>query len=353
MKRIFTIVLVMFLSVAALGRNRQPLKNASAGEMARFKAACDTVMMITNGDGVNEMHSLMVLKDGKKVYENYWAGHDKDELHVMWSASKSLTSIAVGFCVDAGLLSVDDKVVKFFKEDELPEVRHEYLENMTVKNLLTMASGWSKDYVLSQNRSFLADWIRPQLACGFDCAPGTKFSYNSTDTFLLSVIVSRLTGKSLADFLDEKLFKPLGIKEYICHTSPEGYGCGGWGFFMNAESLAKIGQFMLQKGEWNGRQLLSREWVEEASAPQIKIYAGHDITEQQVVDTEAKLDGATGYCYQMWQCRFGGYRFDGAFGQFNIVFPEYNAVVTVFQHNINTGDSLNNVYKYIVPLLQK
>ena len=352
MKRFFAIALVALVSVAAAGRNRQPLKNASAEEMARIQAACDSVMMLANGDGVNEMHSLMVLKDGKKVYERYWNGHDADELHVMWSASKSLTSLAVGFCVDEGLLSVDDKVVKFFSDDELPAVRHEYLEKMTVKNLLTMSSGWQHDYVITcGNRQFMPDWIRPQLADDFAFEPGTLFAYNSTDTFLLSVIVSRVTGKTLSEYLDGKLFKPLGIRDYICETSPEGYGCGGWGFYLNLESLAKIGQLIVQKGEWKGRRLISSEWIAEASSPQIKTYNPAKFSAEEIATYEAAMEGATSYCYQMWSGRRGSFRFDGAHGQYNIIIPGKNAVVTMFQHNGNATVALENVYKYIEPLL--
>lgn len=353
MKRTLTVVLVLIVSVAAFGRNRQPLKYASAEEMARFKGVCDTVMMLTNSDGVNEMHSLMVLKDGKIVYERYWDGHDKDEMHVMWSASKSLTSLAIGFCVDEGLLTVDDKVVKFFRDDELPEVRHEYLEKMTVKDLLTMSSGWGEDNVIaSYARYFMEDWIRPQMAADFSFEPGTAFNYNSTNTFILSVIVSRVTGKTLADYLDAKLFKPLGIRDYICQTSPEGYGCGGWGFYMNLESLAKIGQLMLQKGEWKGHRLISSEWIEEAASPQIKTYAGNkEFTEEKIAEIEANADGETGYGYQIWMGRCGSYRFDGAYGQYNIILPEQNAVVTMFQYNNVPHTARNNVYDRIVPLL--
>ena len=294
----------------------------------------------------NEVHVLLVVKDGKVVYEHYRPDHQPESRHILWSASKTFTATAVGFAVQDGLLSVDDKVVKFFTDDELPAERSAWLEQMTVKNLLTMSSGFDPFHAGVSDFGRDYDWAATELQRPMYFEPGTRFRYDSMDSYLVSVIVSRVTGKRMDDYLNEKLFKPLGIKEYYWEHSPQNYTAGGGGLFIRPESLAKMGQFLLQKGEWEGRQLLNPSWIEEATAPQIMQYAGTDPTPEQL-EKYASDDKMMGYGYQVWCCP-GGFCLDGAHGQYCYVIPEKQLVVVCFASTRNTPLLRNSITEHII-----
>jgi len=325
--------------------------------LTRDFTAIDTTGFYRTFDDVhskpcNELHSMLVIRDGKIVYEEYAPGHTADELHILWSASKTFTATGVGFAVQDGLLSVEDKVVSFFDETELPEEPSEYLKQMTVKNLLTMSGGFAEDAI--HRLGSLGDtvsWAKTTLGADFIFEPGQKFSYNSMESYLLSVIVSKVTGKTLAGYLKEKLFDPLGIQRFIYLQSPQGYNCGGWGLFLTSESLAKMGQFFLNRGEWNGKRLLNEEWFDEAMSAQVMQW--QQSSEWDPADDEQFKDNewGRGYGYQMWVCTHGAYRLDGAWGQLVVIIPEKNSAVVFTGHNSLTGQLIESVWKYVLPAL--
>ena len=284
----------------------------------------------------------MVVKDGKVVYERYAPTLNAQTPKVLWSASKTFTSTAVGFAVDEGKLSVNDPVISFFTKEELPDTLDERLKRMTVKDLLTMSSGFSRDLLVDAITSFEGDWAQKALAVPMSREPGSKFAYNSMNTYLLSVIVSRAVGEPMDRYLDRKLFQPLGIKNWHWDHSPQGYPTGGWGLYLCTDDLAKAGQFYLQKGRWNWKQLLSEKWIEEASAK-------HTVMEYKL---DTPLDTNRGYGYQIWRCKpEGSYRMDGAHGQFVIVLPEQNAVIVITGHCSQTQKELDAVWQHILPTL--
>ena len=343
---------VSLVVLCACGGNSLP--RGTADDFTRYKEAGDKVFEDTWSEACNELHSLMVVKDGEVVYENYAPALSADELHIMWSVSKTFTATAVGFAVQDGLISLDDKVVDYFPE-ELPAERHEWLNEMTLHDLLIMSSGLRYDHIGRAAGGQQFDWVRETLSAPFDFRPGTMYHYNSMNTYLLSVIVSRVTGMKIADYLDRKLFTPLGIKNYHWTESPQGYNSGGWGLHISTESLAKMGQFMLQRGCWNGKQLLFEEWFDEAMSPQIMQYEGRiaDPAElQRFKESMARDQWHQGYGYQMWCCIDGAYRLDGAWSQFCIIFPEHNAVVAATSHAGNGATIFNSIWTNILPLLK-
>lgn len=348
----FVAALVVMVTLSAC--NSTALPRGSQEDFARFEAAGDKVFEDTWGEACNELHSLMIVKNGKVVYENYAPSHSADELHIMWSVSKTFTATAVGFAVQDGLLSLGDKVVDYFPE-ELPAEPHEWLQEITIHDLLIMSSGLRHDYIGRASSGQPFDWARETLAAPFDFRPGTMFQYNSMNTYLLSVVVSRVTGKKLADYLDEKLFTTLGIEEFIWNESPQGYNAGGWGLHISTESLAKMGQFMLQRGEWKGKQLLHEEWFDEAMSPQIMQYEGR-ITDpvelERFREATARDQWQQGYGYQMWCCTDGAFRLDGAWCQYCIIFPEHNAIVALTAHAGNGATILNSIWNNVLPLLK-
>ena len=294
----------------------------------------------------NEVHVLLVVKDGKVVYEQYRPDHQPESRHIMWSATKTFTATAVGFAVQDGLLSVDDKVVQFFTDEELPAERSPWLEQMTVKDLLIMSSGFEPYHDGIADFGGNYDWAYTQLHQPMYFEPGTRFRYDSMDSYLVSVILSRVTGKRMDDYLNEKLFRALGIKEYYWEHSPQNYTTGGGGLFIRPESLAKMGQFLLQEGKWEGRQLLDPEWIAEATSPQIMQYAGTDPTPEQL-EKYASNDKMMGYGYQVWCCP-GGFRMDGAHGQYCYILPEKRLVIVCFASTRNPALLRKSITEHII-----
>jgi CubicO group peptidase (beta-lactamase class C family) len=288
-----------------------------------------------------ELHSLMVLRHGKVVAEGWWEPYGPEFVHTMYSMSKSFTSTAVGFAVAEGKMSVEDKVVSFFPDD-LPATVSENLAAMRVRDLLTMSTGNEKEptqvVVKSEN------WVRTFLAQNFAHTPGTQFMYNSAATYMCSAIVQKVTGQNILDYLTPRLFEPLGIAGMRWENCPRGIATGGWGLSIQTEGLAKFGQLFLQKGMWQGKQLIPAAWVEEATRKHIQ-QPGGDKPDRP----KAQNDWLQGYGYQIWRCQGTAFRGDGAFGQFTIVLPEQDAVIVMTSENKNMQGQLDLVWKHLLP----
>ncbi|MCF7786174.1 MAG: beta-lactamase family protein [Prosthecobacter sp.] len=290
-----------------------------------------------------ELHSFMMLRHGKVIAEGWWKPYGPEFVHTMYSMSKSFTSTAVGFAVAEGKLSVEDKVVSFFADD-LPATISENLAAMRVKDLLTMSTGNEKEPTGTVVKE--ENWARTFLAQNFAHKPGTQFMYNSVATYMCSAIVQRVTHQTVLDYLTPRLFAPLGIKDMKWETCPHGINTGGWGLSIQTEGLAKFGQFLLQKGQWNGKQLLPAAWVEEATRFHIQ-QPGEDKKDRP----KAQNDWLQGYGYQFWRCQGTAFRGDGAFGQFTIVLPEQDAVIVMTSENKNMQGQLDLVWKHLLPAM--
>lgn len=293
----------------------------------------------------HEFHSIMIVRHGKVISGGWWDPYRPDLRHTLYSVSKSFTSTAVGFAVTEKLLSLDDKVVSFFP-DKLPDTVSPFLADMTVRHLLTMTVGQSPDpsNVISSSGK---DWVPAFLATPVLNEPGSTFLYNSMGTFMLSAIVQKVTGETLFDYLQPRLFEPLGIEGMDWESSPEGINAGGWGLRVKTEDMAKFGQLYLQKGLWNGKQIIPASWVEEATT--FKIDQAPDATSE----VKEKNDWMQGYCYQFWRCRNNVYRADGAFGQYIIVMPEKDAVVAITSESPDMQDVMNLVWENILPAMNE
>jgi CubicO group peptidase (beta-lactamase class C family) len=292
----------------------------------------------------NEFHSFMFLRHGKVIAEGWWNPYKPEIKHSLYSASKSFTATAVGLAVSEKRLSVNDKVISFFPK-ELPDSVSPYLSNMTVKDLLIMSTGQGSD----PTRKIVANetnWVKAFLATPLVRNPGTKFLYNSMATYMLSAIVQKVTGEKVIDYLKPRLFKPLNIEGMDWEIDPTGINTGGWGLRLKTEDMAKFGQLFLQKGKWNGNQVVPAAWIEEATTSKI---------DQAPDAPPAKKDSSDlmqGYCYQMWRCRHNCYRADGAFGQFIIVMPDQDAVVAITCEASDTQNEINLVWNYLLPSIK-
>ena len=341
--------LLLFLAGAmmlAACRETTKLPRAEASEAQ--KESFDKMFPYVWDDGTNELHAALVVQDGKVIYERTDPAHSIDQKHVMWSVSKTFTATAIGFAVQDGLLRVDDRMVDIIG-DLCPPERPQWMDEITVHHLLTMSSGLSTTEPGGEN-GLKEDWARELLALPMHFRPGEYFEYNSMGSYILSVILTRVTGERVDNYLGHKLFKPLGITDWWWDASPQDFSAGGWGLFISAESLAKMGMFFLQKGVWNGKRLLGEEWFAEAMSPQIMQYRNKLTTPEEIASV-ADNDWQHGYGYQMWCCTHDCYRLDGAWGQFCVIIPEKNAVVVLLSHTTRLAYELKGVWEYILPVL--
>ena len=351
MKKLLMFSLTLAVSVllaSCAGRNAQIVDLPRAATPASIQQAVDAVLAGDEADESVLFESLMILKHGKVIYEDWYGDAAPDKPHAMHSVSKSFTATAVGMAVDEGLLKVTDKLVDFFP-DKLPAEVSDNLKAVTVHDLLTMNSGQETEASFRGSD----DWVSAFLAHSFTKKPGTWYCYNSLGTYMLSAIVQKLTGQKVLDYLTPRLFEPLHIDIPEWAESPQGINAGGWGLMLKTEDMAKFGQLFLQNGKWNGKQLVSEAWVKEASKYQVpSVPAGTrpDEIEQKGLTPE-NCTFLLGYGYQMWRCPDNAYRADGARGQYIIIVPDSDAVIAVTANSANLQAEQDLIYKYLFPAL--
>ncbi len=280
-------------------------------------------------DELGGAHSVMVLRHGAVLGEAWWAPYSPERTHLMFSVSKTFTAMAVGLAVEDGLLDVGDRVVDLLPDD-VPADADERLGRLTVEHLLTMTVG-------QQEREFdQENWATEAMSRPFVHEPGERFAYDSLATYLLSAIVQRLTGCRVLDLLTERVLTPLGIEGAYWEQCPRGIDTGGWGLELTTEDMAVFGQLLLQRGEWEGRRLLPAAWIDRAMS---------NLSDSEV--QKWSPDSRLGYGYQMWQCRDGAARADGAFGQFIVVWPQHDLVVAATSGTTDMQSILDAVWSTI------
>ncbi len=342
----FIFITCLLVALNSCRGDSTQLKRAQAP--AALSEAFDTYLQAV-GDSGQELHSIMVLQDGKVLAEKYFT---PDTAHVMHSVSKSFTAAAVGFAVSEGLLSLDTRIVDIFPEFA-PEHISDTLARMSVRHLLTMNSGHGTDPSGSIRNSG-KPWVQAFLETPLDYEPGTCFCYNSLATYVLSAAVQKLSGERIVDYLEPRLWKPLGIEKPRWDESPEGVNAGGWGLYLHPEDMARMGLCLLGGGRFAGRQVMPADWVEQMTAYHVpSVPAGIN---QYQLDRRPDLsketnDNMQGYGYQIWRCRFGTYRASGAYGQFIIVLPERNAVIVTTANIRESQKELDLIWKYLLPVL--
>jgi CubicO group peptidase (beta-lactamase class C family) len=314
----------------ALPRSTPEAQGISSAAIQAFVEAADT--------SIDGMNSFMLVRHGRVVAEGWWGPYDASTPHVLYSLSKSFTSTAVGLAIAEGKLSLDDEVLKFFPA-EAPAEPSDNLRAMRVRDLLRMNTGHVTEprlfgQVDSSMRS--ATWVKRFFEHPVTYKPGTHFLYNSPATYMLSAIVQKVTGQRVLDYLQPRVLAPLDIARPTWVQSPEGIDAGAYGLSVRTEDIAKFGQLYLQKGRWNGRQLIPAVWVEEATARQTSN------------GSSPRSDWDQGYGYQFWQSRHG-YRGDGAFGQYMLVLPQYDAVVAITSGVRDMQSVMNLVWDKLLP----
>lgn len=254
-----------------------------------------------------EMHHFMALRHGKVICECNFAPYPKGMWHITHSMCKSITGMAIGMLIEEEKLKLDENIYDIFP-NHINAFSKIFRPVITVENLLTMTSGitFNESGIVSGN-----DWLGSFLNASVNGKPGTEFQYNSLNTYVLSAIVTKRTGETLTEYLTPRLFGPLGITKYYWETCPKGITKGGWGLFLCAEDMAKLGQLYLQRGKWNGQQLVSEYWIEISTARHLKTQ-----------------NGTYGYGYQLWmEQRPGSFEYNGMLGQNVIIYPDMDMVL--------------------------
>jgi CubicO group peptidase (beta-lactamase class C family) len=318
-----------------LPRSTPESQGVSSSGIIDFLNAADTA-------GRVELHSFMFLRYGKVIAEGWWKPYGQDNKHLLYSASKTFTATGIGLAVTEKRLKLTDKVVSFFPYS-LPDTLSDYMKEMTVQNLLTMAAGQDPEPRSMGNNG---DWINTFLSTKPVHKPGTVFMYNNMASFMLSAIVQQVTGQTLFEYLQPRIFKPLGIRGVDWDLNPQGINLGMIGLRLRSEDLAKFGQLLLQQGVWYNKQLIPKEWVKEATSFKIATPDPPNNLPKE------KSDWSQGYCYQMWRGRNNTVRLDGMGGQFVILIPDKDAVVVLTANARNTQDELNLVHNYLIPAIK-
>ena len=291
---------------------------------------------------LDSVHSFVLVRHGKVIAQGAWAPYDLDRPHQLYSHSKSFTSTAIGFLVDDGLLDLDELVCEIFPE-KFPSDADLKMKMLRVRDLLTMNTGCTDiDYPLRRPEE--PDWVKSFFATPIGVNPGTRYRYDSCATHMLAAIVEKKTGKKTMDFLDERLFRPLGFGTIYSHTSPTGVACGGWGMYARTPDLAKFGQLYLQEGLWNGERILSRDWVRLATAKHTM--SGFPPARSPITDW------TSGYGFQFWRCRHNAYRADGSHGQYTVVMPDQDAVLSTTCCLPDMGKLLQITWDILLPAMK-
>jgi len=326
----------------------QPLpRSTPQAEKVSRRGISDYLSAIQKNE--QDIHSLMIVRHGKVVYEQWFGDNAPDKLHALWSVSKTFTATAIGFAVSENRLKVTDKVISFFP-DMLPTDVSPHLKELDIKHLLTMSVVHDAN-LSNQIRRSENDWVKAFLSVPIIKKPGTEMMYSSAATYMLSAIIQKVTGEKLIDYLTPRLFNPLGITGITWEESPQGINTGGWGLSVKTEDMAKLGQLFLQKGRWNGRQLLPESWIDEATTSHISSLPSGTTRENLKMKPEDS-DWLQGYGYQMWRCRHNGVRADGANGQYIIILPEKDAVIAVTANVSDMQAELNLIWEHLLPALE-
>lgn len=284
-------------------------------------------------------HDVIIMRGGKIVYENYWKPFNKDFKHRMYSVTKSFVAIAIGFLEQEGKLSLDDKISKYYAE-ELKEQPDMNMHNQTIRHMLMMSTAkTAQNWFAAKPEDRVKYYFRNDLK---ESRPsGTIYQYDSSGSFVLGALAEKLSGMSLIDYLRSRLFDKIGVsKEAYCLKCPGGYAWGDSALICTPRDLMLVAQFMMNKGRWNGEQILNEKFVTEATSCQI--------TNNVLNDEE---HNSLGYGYLIWRTFDNSFFFNGMGCQFAICVPDKDIV---FVYNAdNQGKTyakkviIDNFYKLI------
>jgi len=289
---------------------------------------------------LDSLNSFILVRRGKVIAEHYYAPYRPDVPHMLFSLTKSFTSLAVGFAEAEGRLTLDAPAADFFPDKTFAQDR-DRIRRVTVRHLLTMSGGHDKCPLLSLPYEQLVrntDYVKTFFDAPFVYAPGEKFVYNSAGTHVLAAIVKQVTGMNMTAYLTPRLLAPLGISTFSVQQAPDGVEMGGWGGSARTRDLAKLGQCILQGGVWQDRQLIPADYLRRATSV------------QQDNSANEAADWKLGYGFQFWKSTYG-FRGDGACGQYMLVIPEADMVVAITSGLTEMCRILTPIWEKLMPTL--
>jgi len=266
-------------------------------------------------DHSSKLHTIMIIKDNKLIFDIPFFPYDLNTWNYTFSMSKSITSLAIGMLIDEKKLDLNDALIKYFVDD-MPTFYRLRFKDITIEHLLTMSTG-----VTFSELGGIAydDWVKAYVTSNFRFLVGSQFDYNSMNSYMLAAIIKKITGHNMMDYLYERLWKPLDIKNVHWDKCPKGIEKGGWGLYLSPVDMAKIGLLYLNKGKWNDVQLVSQNWIDTATKYHIS-----------VSDRFGEYD----YGYHVWVKRNAStYLLNGMFGQNVVVLPELKTIIVTTAGN--------------------
>ncbi len=297
-----------------------------------------------------DVHSVLIIKDGYIVAEQYYSDYTYDSLHPINSCTKSISSALIGIALEEGYIeSVNNKVVDYFPDYEIENLTQEK-ENITIENMLTMSAGfewYEMEYLYNDDRNSFYQWVRSDdriqfvLDLPLVTIPGEEFNYNTGMSHVLSAIIQNTTGLRTDLFAEENLFEPLGISGYNWFIDPNDIATGGHGLNLYTRDMARFGYLYLKNGEWDGDQIIPEDWIETSTTAHIP----------------RKYIPEFDYGYHWWVKPDEYFTAVGVYGQWIYIIPDYDLVV-VFTNYFNEEDYLQVttperlVNTYIIPAVK-
>lgn len=323
MKPIFFFLAIYLIFSSCSSDSHPDKKNAAAAQNDKIILDSDLLNdMVSKIEEENiNIHSIVIIKDGAYVLEKYFGDYTRESLHVTHHIINSVISCCIGICVDEGLInSTDEKIVTFF-----PEYTHLITDgrqyDITIRHLLTMSGGyqWESEHHDNPITEFVKhpNLVEYMFSCPLAITPGTVYHQNSGGIFLLTQIVEKVSGKTIADFVDEKLFTPLGITNYKWERDPIGKTKGPYALYMKSVDIAAYARLILNKGVWKRERIISEKWFSEA------LQVHFPLTARFPVFKDLGQRGA-GYCWWIYQDMIMAM---GHAGQHIYIIEKNNAVV--------------------------
>ncbi|WP_165583436.1 serine hydrolase domain-containing protein [Aquimarina atlantica] len=286
---------------------------------------------------LTHVHSVLIAKEEKLIYENYFSSHNQDISHDQRSASKSISSAMIGIAIDHNILPGVNQSIYNYIPKPYQYTKDSTKSKITIAHLLTMSSGIDaidfgidrKSIASENNYQPTQDWLKTVLEAPMVYQPGDVSNYGSANPYLLGVILGNTITEPLELFMDQKLFEPLGISNYIIQNNEKGTPYFGGGMYLTPRDMLKFGQLYLNKGVWKGNRIISEKWVEES-------FKKHHI----LANTKDKNE----YGYLWWHKTYTvkgkkikSIEARGAGGQYIFVIPELNLVAAITSGNYRNG----------------
>ncbi len=315
-----------------------PLPRAASPEEAGVSSAEILRFVEDLKESGIENHSYMVLRGGRVAAEAFHDPFAPDIPHPMYSVSKTVTAIAVGFAIEEGLFTLSTRILDLFPE-YMPKSPDDPLWELTIFHLVAMQSGKEANFLDPKEKG---DWVARFFASGWEGRPG-RWKYVNENIYMLCAAIHRVTGASVTQFLTPRLYCPLGITPPFWETDENGVEAGGWGLWLKTEDLAKIMLCYAQGGVYNGKQVIPSFWAKSA-------------TQKQTDNSSSKgTDTSAGYGFGLWRCRGEehAYRADGLFSQFGIVFEDYDAVLVMTNAALDEQAVLDCIWRHFPKAFQE